>query len=44
MNIISYLQGITIRPLATYLHIERDVEEAPTMIQSVYMRVLSNEL
>ncbi|EFO12821.1 hypothetical protein LOAG_15711, partial [Loa loa] len=33
-----FLQGITIRPLATYLNIERDAEEDPTMIQSVYMR------
>ncbi|KAK6107152.1 sodium/hydrogen exchanger 3 [Brugia pahangi] len=33
-----FLQGITIRPLATYLNIEREAEEGPTMIQSVYMR------
>ncbi|VBB30657.1 unnamed protein product [Acanthocheilonema viteae] len=33
-----FLQGITIRPLATYLNIERERQEGPTMIQSVYMR------
>ncbi|VDM91452.1 unnamed protein product [Litomosoides sigmodontis] len=33
-----FLQGITIRPLATYLNIKREAEEGPTMIQSVYMR------
>ncbi|MCP9260078.1 Sodium/hydrogen exchanger [Dirofilaria immitis] len=33
-----FLQGITIRPLATFLNIERETKEGPTMIQSVYMR------
>ncbi|VDK88994.1 unnamed protein product, partial [Onchocerca ochengi] len=33
-----FLQGITIRPLVTYLNIEREAKEGPTMIQSVYMR------
>ncbi|MFH4979781.1 hypothetical protein AB6A40_006490 [Gnathostoma spinigerum] len=34
-----FLQGMTIRPLVNYLKVEREDEEGPTMIQSVYMRV-----
>lgn len=30
---------MTIRPLVNYLKIEREDQEGPTMIQSVYMRV-----
>uniref|UniRef100_A0A914S2X7 Cation/H+ exchanger domain-containing protein n=1 Tax=Parascaris equorum TaxID=6256 RepID=A0A914S2X7_PAREQ len=33
-----FLQGMTIRPLVNYLKIEREDQEGPTMIQSVYMR------
>ncbi|VDN05549.1 unnamed protein product [Thelazia callipaeda] len=36
-----FLQGITIRPLTSYLNIERRAKEGPTMIQSVYMKVIS---